>query len=46
MKRERKENMTLNEIAKKILNIDLNNIADPEYLKELVGYVRRGRTAD
>ena len=36
MKRERKENMTLNEIAKKILNIDLNNIADPEYLKELV----------
>lgn len=28
--------MTLNEIAKKILNIDSNNIADPEYLKELV----------
>ena len=28
--------MTLNEIAKKILSIDSNNVTDPEYLKELV----------
>ena len=36
MKRERKENMTLNEIVKKILSIDSNNMANPEYLKKLV----------
>jgi len=36
MKRERKENMTLNEIVKKILSIDSNNMANPEYLKQLV----------